>query len=102
MTLTVYMYQEKEGGRELSRIEYSVYASKQRIEDYIEKRREKLITATRNHTDNTKTNRTTIARKQKWEEKQLQGRFKKTNKPHLTRENMDVAKEILKEKLNLF
>ena len=36
-----------------------------------------LITATRNDTDNTKTIRMTIIRKQKWEEKQLYGRFKR-------------------------
>ena len=36
-----------------------------------------LITATRNNTDNTKTNRPEITRKQKWEEKQLYVRFKR-------------------------
>ena len=36
-----------------------------------------LIKATRNDTDNTKINITTITRKQKWEEKQLYGRFKR-------------------------
>ena len=35
----------------------------------------KWITATKNNTDNVSTNRTTITRKQKWEEKQLYGRF---------------------------
>ena len=38
---------------------------------------EKLITSTRNDTDNTRRNRMTITRKQKWEEKQLRGRFKR-------------------------
>ena len=37
----------------------------QRFEDYIEKRGGKLITATRNNPDNTRTSRTTITRKQK-------------------------------------
>ena len=46
------------------------------LEDYIEKRRERLITTTRNNTDNTRINRTKITRKQKWEEKQLYGHFK--------------------------
>ena len=55
-------------GRVLARIEDCVDASIQRLEDYIEKRGG-LITATRNDTDNTKTNKTTITRKQKWEEK---------------------------------
>ena len=56
----------KEGGRGFASIEDSVDASIQRLEDYIEKRGEGLITATRNDTDNTKTDRMTITRKQKW------------------------------------
>ena len=35
-----------------------------------------MIAATRNNTDKTKTNKTEITRKQKWEEKQLYGHFK--------------------------
>ena len=58
-------------------MEDSVGVSIQRLEDYIEKRGGKLITTTRNNTDNTRTNRTTITRKQKWEVKQLYGRFKR-------------------------
>ena len=65
----------KEGGRVLASIENSVNASIQRLEDYIEKH-EGLITAIRNDTDNGIDNRITITRKQKWEEKQLYGRFK--------------------------
>ena len=67
---------KKEGGRVLASIEDSVAESIQRFEDYIQKRGGRLITATRNNTDNTRTNRTTITRKQKWEEKQLYGGFK--------------------------
>ena len=59
----------KEGGRGLTRIEDSADASIQRLADYIEKRKGGLITATRNNIDNTKTNRTTRTRKQKWQEK---------------------------------
>ena len=55
----------------------SVVASIQRLKDYIQKRGRKLITVTRNNTDNMKTNRTTINIKQKWKEKQLYGRFKR-------------------------
>ena len=66
----------KEGGRELARIEDSVDASIQRLEDYIEKHEGGLITAIRKNTDNTIENRMTKTRKQKWEEKQLRGRFK--------------------------
>ena len=66
----------KEGRRGFASIEVNVDCSIQWLEDYIEKRRERLVTATRNNTDNARTNRTTITRKQKWEEKQLYGRFK--------------------------
>ena len=68
----------KEGGRGLASIEDSVDASKQRLEDYIEKHEERLITVIRNVSDNTIDNRMTmtITRKQKWEEKQLYGSFK--------------------------
>ena len=44
-------------------IEDSIDVSIQQLEDYREKRSEGLITITRNDTDNTKTNRTTITRK---------------------------------------
>ena len=53
----------KEGGRGFASIEDSVDASIQRLEDYIEKHEEELITATRNDTDNTMSNRMTITRK---------------------------------------
>ena len=67
----------KEGRKGLSSIEDRVEVSIQRLEDYIGKCGERLITPTRNHTDNTRTKRTTITRKQKWEEKQIYGRFKR-------------------------
>ena len=66
----------KEGGRGLASIEDSVDVSIQRLEDYIQKEG-RLITATRNDTDNTMDNRMTITRKQKWEGKQFYGRFKR-------------------------
>ena len=66
----------KEGGRGLANIEDSIDTSIQRLEDYIEKYERALITAIRNNTDNTIDNRMTKTRKQKWEEKQLHGRFK--------------------------
>ena len=62
----------KEGGRGFASIEDSVDASIQ-LEDCIEKHEGGLITATRNDTNNTKTNRN----KTKKEEKQLYGRFKR-------------------------
>ena len=66
----------REGERGLASIEDSVNASIQQLGDYIEKRGGRLITATRNNTNDTRTSRTTITRKQKWEEKQLCGCFK--------------------------
>ena len=64
----------KEGGRRLASIEHSDNAL---MWDYIQKPGGGLITATRNNTDNTSTNRMTITRKQKLEGKQLYGRFKR-------------------------
>ena len=67
----------KEGGRGHASIEDSVDTSIQRLEDYIEKHERGLISAIRNNTDNTIGNRMTKTRKQKWEGKQLHGRFKR-------------------------
>ena len=67
----------KEGGRGLVSIDNSVDTSIQRLEDYKEKHGGKLITATKSNTDDTRISRTEINRKQKWEEKQLYGRFKR-------------------------
>ena len=67
----------KEDGRGLTSIEDSVDASIQRLEDYIEKHERGLITTIRNDTDNTIDDRMTTTRKQKWDEKQLYGRFKR-------------------------
>ena len=66
----------KEGGRGFASIEDHVDASIQRLKDYIQKHEGGLITATRNETVNTMNNTMTITRKQKWEGKQLYGRFK--------------------------
>ena len=67
----------KEGGRGLASIEDTIDASIQRLEDYIEKHERGLITTIRNDTDNTINERMTTTRKQKWEGKQLSGRFKR-------------------------
>ena len=67
----------KEGGRGLASIEDTVDASMQRLEDYIKKNQRGLITTIRNNTDNTIDERVTTTRKQKWEGKQLYGRFKR-------------------------
>ena len=66
----------KEGGRGLASIEDSVDTSIYRLENYIQKHEEGLNTATRHETENTMKNRMTVTRKQKWEGKQLYGRFK--------------------------
>ena len=67
----------KKGGRGITSIEDSVEASIQRLEDYIGKHEGGLITAIRNNTNNRMDNRMTRTRTQKWEEKQLNGRFKR-------------------------
>ena len=66
----------KKGGRGLASTEDSVDTSIQRLEDYTQKHDGGLFIAIRNNTDNTMDNRMTITRKQKWEGKQLYGRFK--------------------------
>ena len=67
----------KKGGRGLASIEDSIDTSIQWLEDYIEKHKRGLITAIKNDTDNTIDDRMTTTRKQKWEEKQLYGHFKR-------------------------
>ena len=58
--------EDRKGGRGLEdSIEDSADASIQLLEDYTQKRKDRLITATKNNTDNTSTNWTTISRKQK-------------------------------------
>ena len=66
----------KEGGRGFASIEDSVDASIQQLKDNIDKHEGGLITAIKNDIDNMMTNRMTITRKQKWEEKQLFRHFK--------------------------
>ena len=66
----------KERGRGLASIEDSVDASIQRFEDYMENHERGLITTIKNDTGNTIEDRMTT-RKQKWEEKELNGRFKR-------------------------
>ena len=67
----------KEGGRGLASIEDSVDTSIHQLKNYIQKHEGGLITTTRHETENTMNNRMTITRKQKWEGKQLYGRFKR-------------------------
>ena len=76
MTLTHYMCQEKEEEEDFASIQNSVEASIQRLEDHINKREGRLITAIRNNRDKTDINRART-RRQKCEEKQLYGYFKR-------------------------
>ena len=55
----------REGGRRLASIADSIDVLIQRLEVYIEKRGERLITATRSNTDDTRVSRMTITRIQK-------------------------------------
>ena len=71
------LHVSRKGKRGVTSMEDSVDASIQQFEVYIKKRGERLITATRNNTINTRINRTTITRKQKWEEKQSYGHSKR-------------------------
>ena len=68
----------KEEGREFATMEDSVDASIQRFEDYTEKHERGQIITIRNDTDNMIDDRQQMTTnwKQKWEEKQLYGRFK--------------------------
>ena len=88
---TDWLYVSRKGGIWLASFEDSVDASIQRLEDNIEKRGEGLIIATGNNTDNTKTNKTTITRKQKWEEKKTLWTFKRLIS-NISHENMDVPR----------
>ena len=65
------MYQEKREEEDLPASKTGVDTPIQRLEDYIEKHERGLIT------DNIIDNRMTKTRKQKWEEKQPRGRFKR-------------------------
>ena len=67
----------RERGRGLASIVDIVDTSIQRLEDFIQKHGERLIIAIKDNTNDTRTSGTTITRKQKWEEKQLYGRFKR-------------------------
>ena len=58
-------------------VEESSDGSVRRLEDYIKTNRSRLISVTRNKTNNAIINRTTITWKQKGEEKQLYGYFKR-------------------------
>ena len=61
----------------LTSIQDNVDASIRQWEVYIKKHGGRLITAARNKRDNTSIKKSKITRKQKWEEKQMYGHFKR-------------------------
>ena len=62
----------KEGRRGIASIKNYLAASIRGLKDYMKKRKERLITAANNISDNIRTKRTaTKTRKNKWEDKQL-------------------------------
>ena len=67
--------------REYSSIQDSIDAPIQQIEDYIKKRGGRLITVTRNNTDNASINRTKINRKKNGKKTNV-SIFQATNKSH--------------------
>ena len=67
----------KKRGKGHASTEDSIDASIQRLDDYLEKHEGGLITTIRNDTDSTMDIRITITTKQKWEEKLLEGPFKR-------------------------
>ena len=81
----------KEGGRGLARVQDSVDASIQWLEDYIRKDGGRLITVTGNNTDNTSINRIKNYQKAKIERKTTVWAFQAANKWNLSRENLDMA-----------
>ena len=78
-----------EWGRGLAGIKDSVDSSFWGFENY-KKSKERPFKATRQSTDNICINRTKITRKQKWEEKQLYGYFKRQTYA-ISLENLDMA-----------
>ena len=89
----------KEGIRGLASIEHSVGASIRKIEDYIKKSKERLITAASNSTDNIMTNRTTAKTKKEIRKKKSYWIFQAKT---IERPGPDYEKETFREKLDLF
>ena len=83
----------KEGERGLASIQDCVYALIQQLKDNIKKHGGRLITATRNNTENTCINRTKVTRNQNEKKKTTVWTFQVTNKRNLTREELNMAKK---------
>ena len=88
----------KEGGRRLP--SYKL-ASMHQYNDYIKKRKRKMISATSNNTENTIINRIKLNRKVKWEENNCIDILNNKVKYHTRRCVHGKVKETLREKPNL-
>ena len=75
--MTDYMFQEKREEEDLPALKTALTHRYNDSKTIYKKHEGGLIRATRNKTENTMNNRMTITRKQKWEGKQLYGRFKR-------------------------
>ena len=71
------LYLSREEEIELANKEDSDEATMQRLKDYINKHGGRLITVTRDNTNNAKINIINMTRKQKWEEKEIYRYFKR-------------------------
>ena len=89
----LYVSRKEGGGGGLASIEDTVDASIQQLEDYIEKHDGGLITTIKNDTDNTIDESVTTTRKQKWEGKQLYGRFKRLINNISHQKKLDLTKK---------
>ena len=94
----------KEGRRGHPGIQDCVDASIQKLEKYIKKFTERLITATINNIPNTKHQSNENNQKTKMRRKTNVWTFQATNQWNLTLKNLDMTKKekTLREKLNLF
>ena len=73
-------------------------------EDYVKKSEETLITTASNNSDNIRTNKTIITRKQKWKEKNncMDISSEKLGKSQTRRTGHGYERETFRDKLNLF
>ena len=92
----------KEVGRGLASIQDSVNTSIRGLEDYIKKSWEKLITATRHNTNNTRIKRTTITIKNWKKNNCMDISSNKQSKILIRGLGHGYKRETLSEKLNLF
>ena len=88
------LYDSRKEGRGAAIIQDSVDTSIQRLDDYIKKPGGRLITASKNNTNNTSIKWTKYNQKTKMGRKISEWTFQATNKRLLTQENFDMAKKV--------